>query len=305
MKKLTQRILCFILFFISPFAWSTDDRFDYNPGFELASFKQVDTDRDYTKYEGKLITENPMDTTEDYHSKFHYYETTKQGQHPLIIILPPIGGVNTVDKSIASYMANRGHNVLIALTPEDIADVKRPVDDIDGFLIRTTVSVRHLIDFALERPKVDASRIGGFGASLGGIRLLTLIGVDERISASVVYVGAGNIPEILANSEQDIIKNYREHKMKELNLRDREEYLDLMRANSTVEPLHNVHNFEADNVYMKISNKDTSVPTVNQWETQNAIGTQNYRETDRGHVQAIVAALFERSRIYKFYQSKW
>lgn len=304
MKKLTRYFLCFSLLIFSTLVSALDDRFDYVPGYEVENFNTVDTDRDYTKYEGSIITANPL-SGEDYRSKFHYYETTKDGEHPLLIILPPIGGVNTVDKSIASYMANRGVNVLIALTPEDIADVNRPVDDIDGFLIRTTVSARHLIDFATDRNKVDASRIGGFGASLGGIRLLTLIGVDERISASVIYVGAGNIPEILANSEQDIIKNYREYKMRELQVETREEYLDLMRANSTVEPLDNVHNFDADNVYLKISNRDTSVPTANQWETQNAIGTQNYNETNRNHVQAIIAALFERGQIKKFFTDRW
>lgn len=305
MKIGFMRLLCLIVLVYASFASAMDDRFDYEPGFELHDFREVKTDKDYTKYEGSLITANPLDSEEEYFSEFHYYETTEEGEHPLVLILPPIGGVNTVDKSIASYLANRGVNVLIALTPEDIADVNRPITDIDGFLIRTTVSVRHLIDFATERPAVDPARIGGFGASLGGIRLLTLIGVDERVSSSVIYVGAGNIPEVLANSEQDIIQNYREHKMKELGIDSREEYLDLLKANSTVEPLDNVHNFEADNVFMKISNKDKSVPTVNQWETQEVIGTQNYKATNSGHVGAVIGALFERGRIYRFLKSKW
>lgn len=304
MKKLTHLFVCFALLFISSLAWGMDERFDYEPGYEIGRFEEDKKDRDYTRYKGHIITANPI-TGEDYKSSFHYYETTEEGQHPLVLILPPIGGVNTVDKSIASYLANRGINVLIALTPENIADLNRPVDDIDGFLIRTTVSMRHLIDFATDREKVDGTRIGGFGASLGGIRLLTLIGVDDRISSSMLYVAAGNIVEVMANSEQDIIKNYREAKMKEHQLETREEYLDLLRANSTIEPLDNVHNFDPDSVYMKISNKDTSVPTKYQWETQQAIGTDNIKETNSSHVGAVIGALFERGRIYKFLKSKW
>jgi hypothetical protein len=304
MKKLTHLFVCFTLLFISSLAWGMDDRFDYEPGYEVARFEEDKKDRDYTRYKGHLITANPL-TGEDYKSEFHYYETTEEGEHPLVLVLPPIGGVNMVDKSVASYLANRGINVLIALTPENIADLNRPLDDIDGFFIRTTVSVRHLIDFATDREKVDPSRIGGFGASLGGIRLLTLIGVDDRVTSSIMYVAAGNIPEVLANSEQDIIKDYREAKMKELGLESREEYFDLLTQYSTVEPLHNVHNFEADNVFMKISNKDKSVPTKNQWETQEAIGIQNIKETDSSHVGAVIGALFERKKIYKFLKSKW
>lgn len=304
MKRLTYLVVCFTLLFISSLAWGMDERFDYEPGYHVARFKEKKKEKKYTRYEGEIISANPL-SEEDYKSGFIYYETVKDGQHPLVLVLPPIGGVNAVDKSIASYLANRGINVLIALTPENIAELERPVEDIDGFLIRTTVSLRHLIDFATDRNKVDADRISGFGASLGGIRLLTLIGVDDRISSSVLYVAAGNIAEIMANSDQDIIKDYREAKMKEYQLETREEYLDLLVANSNIEPLDNVNNFDPSSVFMKISNKDKAVPTKNQLETLKAIGTNNFKKTNSGHVAAVIGALFDRGKIYNFLKSKW
>lgn len=310
-----KRIIAFSLLVILPQLQAMDDRFDYTPGHRLDTFKEVidynDDECDdiftpcdkFTKYEGKLITKNPMNG-ERYESSFFYYQTEKKGTRPLVVVLPPLGGVTVVDTEVAEYLANKGYHVLIAMNPENLADLSRPVDDIDGFLIRTTVSIRHLLDWAGNREEVDGSQVAGFGASLGGIRLLMLAGTDERVKASVVYVAAGNLPEVLTNSQQEIIKGYREHQMKKLGLSNAQEYLDLLQANIFVDPLQNVHNFDPDSVYMKISNKDKTVPTVNQWETKRAIGTSNYNETDSGHVQTVASALFETNKIYKFIKSR-
>ena len=216
---------------------SLDTINSYDPAYRLTSLVQTSRGscrfgqrptrqipcKQYKKFEGNLVTKNVFDGS-DYRIPFHLYRPTARGIRPLIIIIPSIDGVTVVEKDLAEDYSEKGYNVIVAVLPEDIADLSRPLSDINGFLLRTTISLRVLIDYAEDHPNIDTSKIGAFGASLGGIRLLILSGVDDRIDASVVYVGAGNIPEVLASSTIDQVKNYRNHIIKKRGFSGRDEY---------------------------------------------------------------------------------
>lgn len=318
MKLRVNSLFALLTVLLTIDCFAQDPRFEYDPTYSIKKFTQTSRHtclpgerptrnnkcKYYRKFEAELLTINPLDES-DYVVPFHLYKTNARGSNPLIMIVPPLGGMTRVDKDLAIFFANKGINSIIAINPENIADVNRPVEDIDGFLIRTTVAMRLLMDFAEDQKYIDTTQIGAFGASLGGIRLLTLIGVDDRVDASVVYVGSGNVPEVLANSQQTVIKNYREYKMKELNIATDQEYLDLLQANVTIDPLNNISYFDPDNVFLKISNKDTSVPTVNQWETQKAINTPHYETTNNCHVRAVIDAMFFKTDMYNFITKRW
>jgi hypothetical protein len=318
MKLRVQPLFALFSILLAMDCFAQDPRFEYDPTYSIKKFKQTSRHtcrpyerpnrrnkcKYYRKFEAELLTINPLDES-DYVIPFHLYKTNKPGNNPLILIVPPLGGMTRVDKDLAIFFANKGINSLIAINPENIADVNRPIEDIDGFLIRTTVAMRLLLDFAEDQKYIDTTQIGAFGASLGGIRLLSLIGVDDRIDASVVYVGAGNMPEVLANSQQPVIKNYRQHKMDKLKFGTDQEYLDALKATVTVDPLDNISYFSPDNVFLKISNKDTHVPTANQWETQKAINTPHFKSTNNGHVRSVVDAMFFKSDMYNFITKRW
>lgn len=318
MNLRVRKLILALIASLSCTCFAQDPRFDYDSQYSIKKFKQTSRNtclpgqrptrnnrcKYYRKFEVELQSINPIDES-DYVIPFHLYKTNERGSNPIVIIVPPLGGMTTVDKDLALFFVNKGINAIIAINPEDIADVKRPVEDIDGFLIRTTVSMRVLLDFAEDQSYIDTNKIGAFGASLGGIRLLTLIGVDDRIDASVIYVGSGNIPEVLGNSQQEVIKNYREHKIKELALADDQAYLDLLKQTITVEPLDNINYFDPENVFLKISTKDTSVPTKNQWQTQKAIGTKWYQTTSSNHVRTVIDAMFFKTDIYNFINKRW
>ena len=164
--------------------FAQDPRFDYDPIYSIKKFKQTSRHtclpgerpsrynrcKYYRKFEAELLTINPLDES-DYVVPFELYKTNQRGSNPLIMIVPALGGITRVDIDLAIFFANKGINSLIAINPENIADVKRPIEDIDGFLIRTTVAMRILMDFAEDQKYIDTTQVGAFGASLGGIRL--------------------------------------------------------------------------------------------------------------------------------------
>lgn len=327
MKIKSRQLLCLSFLFSLFNSVYADDRFEYDPTYELIKWERQAGRtcsskerrlmkqreffgdkgwfcRDYIQYKGVLESSNPLNFS-PYHSQFQFFQTLEPGRNPLVFIIPVIDGVTLVEKNLAKWFAANGVNALIAENPEDISDVLRPVEDIDGFLIRTTVSLRVLLDFASELPFVDEQRFGAFGGSLGAIRLFTVMGVDERFGAGALFVGGGNIPEILSRSEVGIISKYREAKIQQLNLEGGQEYLDLLNSVVTVEPLDNAHNIDPTGVMMVLSSKDRSVPTKNQLEAMRAVPTDNLQVLPLGHVVSVISSLFYRKKILDFFNGRW
>lgn len=324
--------LCLMLFLSTNLFAQNDNRFDYDPTYELFKWDRQDGRtcsqkerlrlekfksrfhlenetkgwfcRDYIHYKAVLESTNPL-TGAPYWNKFQFYKTLKPGKNPIVFIIPVISGVTLVERSLAKWFASKGVNALIAENPEDISDTRRPIEDIDGFLIRTTVSLRVLLDFASALPFVDGDRFGAFGGSLGGIRLFTAMGVDERFKDGAIFVGGGNIPEILTHSTVDIIEKYRHAKIDQLDLDGADDYLNELRSVVTVEPLDNAPYIDPEGVLMVLSSKDTSVPTKSQLEMWRAVGTNRVMVLPIGHVAGVVSSLFYRKKILEFFEGRW
>ncbi|MGB0453229.1 MAG: hypothetical protein ACPGJV_05900 [Bacteriovoracaceae bacterium] len=323
MKKEFRFILTSIFLFVLTtltFSASADSRFDYNPNYKVLKWQKMNRNvckkhripksggrgkcDKYTKFEGVL--ESPFNTSSGtIRTKLMFYQSIKKGPRPLIVILPTLEGTTLVETSLATYAAKRGYHAVIAKLSENIGDLKRPITDIDGFLVRATVQARLTIDHIMSLGVVNPKEVGAFGASLGGIRLFTLMGVDSRIKSGSSYVGGVSIADILADSEQDLVKDYRNHKMKQLGLTDREAYRKALKEVMTVDPLDNIGMINPDTIQLKISKKDTSVHTKYQYMARDAIGTPHVEYTDKDHLGTVVSAYFSKKKIIKFLERAW
>lgn len=258
----------------------------------------------YDVYSGNLESINPMDGT-PYQNRFYYFKTRKEGKNPLIFLFPVIMGITPVEKFMAAYFARKGMNVLIARLSEDVTDISRPIEDIDGFQIRNAVSARVLYDMAIEFPEVDENRFGAVGSSMGGIRLLIIMGVDKRFKYGVTYVAGGNVPDILTHSEVEEITALRDAKMKELGVDNLNDYKKKLQGVVTIDPLVFARLVNKDNLNMSISKKDKGVPTRNQLEIWNRLGKPRASFLSRGHVYSVITSFLRRKKIRQYFEEKW
>lgn len=255
-------------------------------------------------YDGNLIGINPF-SGEEYDIPFIYYKSKRKGKRPLVVIFPAIGGVTVIETYMAKYLAKKGINAVIAVLTENISDPERPTTDMDGFLIRTSVSVRILLDHMLEQPEIDERKVGVFGCSLGGIRSLLLTGVDSRIKSAVAFVGGGNVAEIIAKSEQAIIKKYREIRMKIEGIETNDEFLDHLQRVITVDPIYFAGNAPTDRILMIISDNDEKVPSANQFELWEALGRPEHHIIHLNHVRSVISSMYSKKRTRRFFHKSW
>ena len=193
--------------------------FEYDKSFAVKSMKRTYILNRYNKHKVTLEGKGPSGKV--LKTEFVLYKSKVGGdtKKPLILIAPPILDPTPLDYIIASIFAKKGYHVAVVKTGEDIANKNRPIKDIPYAFIRGITRFRRVIDWAETQKDIDSKNIGSYGMSLGGVINAFLIGVEDRVKASLIMVGGGNLPEIFAASEQSVVKNYRDARMKENNLK--------------------------------------------------------------------------------------
>jgi dienelactone hydrolase len=280
--------------------------FNYQSPFLPVIHEVISKQKSFTHYRGKLVGPNPvLENNPDISVRYHYFKSTQSGPRPTIIVLPPFIGYTIMDLHIATSFARDGFHVVVPLLVDDIFDTDRPITDIDGFFIRNIVTVRMIIDLLELLPEVKKDGIGGFGMSLGGIRLATLMGVDSRVRAGALYISGGDIPHTLTYSSLAPIERWRDKRMKELNLEKRNDFRKLLNNQVLIDPLHFSDENKKENIYMVLGKRDTVVPSINQEKLWDAYGRPQADFVKYGgHYSTGATYLYKMDKIKKFLNEK-
>lgn len=227
-------------------------------------------------------------------SVHHARPDLPQQKVPLVIVIPTIEGASTLEDVIQNKLCNAGMASVTADVNADIQPVELPGwghEDRNG---RSSVlALRTILDWAENSPRFDKAKLGMIGLSLGGITTALMAGVEsERLRAAVITVGGGNIPFILATSDNDKVSLLRERRMKFLNYQDVTRYEEDLRRSVTFDPFYFAPLVNKDRILMVMAKTDTKVPTLVQKELYEAFGRPESLVFSGGHVDAIVGMTF-------------
>src|SRR5688572_25622025 len=103
-----------------------------------------------------------------------YYRPSGTNRAPVIVVLPIFGGGYPLENHFSTYFARKGMAAVLVRRER----LKRTLDDvceINEALQQAAIDARQAIDWIETRPELDASRIGAFGISMGGIRAAFLM----------------------------------------------------------------------------------------------------------------------------------
>ncbi|MEM7646252.1 MAG: alpha/beta hydrolase family protein, partial [Pseudomonadota bacterium] len=232
---------------------------------------------------------------------------------PMVFILPPIGGVNLLDRRLARTLcANKMAAMIIA---NDFANVDLqskkpllPVSDHQETFYRLHAAIRGLFAFANDDANINPEKVGIVGASLGGILSAFVMSTQPDISAGVFITSGGDIPEILAQSQQDEIEKIRKKRMTEQGFTTKAEYEAFLRQHLFYDPMDMTLTMLPETMQMVIAKRDRNVPTINQEALHKAFKTPKARFLNEGHVSTIISTLFpqrRRQEIANFLESRF
>ena len=275
--------------------------FCYQPSPITEDLRLIKEKRKYRIYEGSFEA-GLDDSGDDSPITFEYYEQPGENVSPVVLLLPILNGTKHLMRPFATLFAKKGYAVIIVDTVQRrtlLDDLQDPEPSIRQVAQRH----RRVIDWAESRPELDVSRLGVFGASLGGFNALYLSALDERVSVASIALVGGSLSDVLVNSsERRILEAVTEVK-KELSLDDEQlmAYLDERIETDTLSIAPHVN---ADRILMVLAKRDKSVPYTSQLELYEAMGRPEAITLPTGHATTAAYIFYLRSRILRFFDRK-
>lgn len=187
----------------------SQDILDYYSYPERTIEAKVETLRDKHRYIIQRVEfPSALNVFSTENIKVDYYRQKKEGQFPTVLILPISGGIDFSVESFAGYFASHGFNC--AAVHNRKADLERTqsAEEVEDYFRQTVLDNRQVLDYLVERPEVDANKLGCIGLSLGGIRASMLSGVDERLKCIVIGLAGGSIADIAVHTGKTAIKDH-------------------------------------------------------------------------------------------------
>lgn len=145
-----------------------------------------------------------------------YYRSTLPGSHPLVIVLPIWGTYTYPPRTISSSFQRRSNgavhvlhvqgNNFLANWPGIIAATDESEflelwsEAVDRQRV-TIVDTRRLIDWAEQRPEIDADRVALIGFSLGAFVAGTIATQEPRLAATVTVMGGSHLHSVIATCD--------------------------------------------------------------------------------------------------------
>jgi len=211
-----------------------------------------------------------------------------------MIDVPTIRGVTIVDDQFASNFCDMGVATIIADVNENSLPEEYPAWGLEDVRNRKAIlSLRTIIDFAKSDARFNHDKVGILGASLGGIVTAFIAGLEaDRLAAIVTVVGGGNIPYILANSDNDTVEELRDARMESAGLETVEEYENKLRETLRYDPMYFAFRGRSDKMLMVVSSTDTKVPADVQYELHKAFNKPVMSEYTMGHLGTILGVAY-------------
>ncbi len=225
----------------------------------------------------------------------HYGSEAKK----TILIMPPTGGENVIDRSYAKMFCEAGYEVFILKEWSNQYEKDVELELHQRFYERS----QKAIELVLKEVK-ETSQIGLLGTSVGALFSEVAASIQPRINAVFVIVGGAPIASIIVNSDQQAMIDLAERRRQRYGFSSKEQYQTALSAKFKLEPMSLGDGYKNKKLGALIALDDTTVPTAAQknlvalWQTQTVI------ERNNGHFWAIVNAwLFDSDKILNFFET--
>ena len=272
---------------------------------------QVEVLEQTTAYVRKLVLIKPPPgasdgvggTNSERRIGLEYYDLRAPGRHPVVLVLPMAGGGYTIERHFANYFANRGYAAVI-VQRERLPKEKQLIENLNPMMHRMVLDHKRVIDWLEAEPDIDASKVGLFGISLGGIKAAILTPIESRIQAAMIGLAGGDVPYVLAHSTEPGLVKKRDEFLKQNNL-TLEEAEAKLRKMITRDPLVYAPYVDPAKVLLVIARYDTVVPTEKGLLLKEKMGNPETIMLPSGHYTAALSIPYIKSQAFEFFEKRF
>ncbi|HSG05722.1 MAG TPA: hypothetical protein VLB09_04945, partial [Nitrospiria bacterium] len=204
-----------------------------------------------------------------------YWKPSGNRRAPAVLLLPAIWGDRTVER-FAEALALEGFACLQLSSRRYLERIRSmepmSLEGLAENIHLQAAEAKQVMDWFSAQKDVDADRLGLLGISFGAIVGGLLTEADERIGSSVLLLGGGNLPEILAAPQGYVKRRLREEIMTENGMTEEEFSAAAAAAMRGVDPLTYAGRLDSRRVFMINGRYDRVIPLKNAREYWEAMG---------------------------------
>lgn len=206
------------------------------------------------------------------------------GPFPGVVAFEILDGPHDVSEGLAKALVNRGYAVArLERRALDLPHQNNP-DVVRERLREGVIDARRLLDWLVTHPKVDATRLAAAGVSIGSIQALLLAACDPRIRGGFYLMTGGNVPEILYDSSETPVRDFRDRIMAARGWKTREDWIAGVRPlTEPVDPLTYAAYLDPHDQMIASGRLDTVIPSRYAQQLWQALGEPRWYKLPCGH----------------------
>lgn len=242
------------------------------------------------------IEENKILKDGDFQVKYSEYHPKKDKFKRGVVIVPPTGGVNYIDKRYAKGLASRGIPVKLIYDWTQGKPQGIELSLHQDFHSRAVRAIQMTAESFSKEKEVSL-----LGTSVGGLFSTIAASRVDRLSR-VLVVGAGlSIPEVIVSSDQQAMADLKNQRFEKFGFKTDAAYLQALSAEFHIDPTTLPPKFESKSLGVILITEDKTVPVKTQRQLQKLWDPELLIEIDAGHFWGIVRSwLFHQGKIEEF-----
>lgn len=225
------------------------------------------------------------------------YSSKKQADKTILII-PPTGGTNPLDKSYASAFYKNGYQVYIL--DSWTGDTETVID----FEIHQRFYTNAQKAISLVLKNVTTPFVGLLGTSVGGLHASIAASTQDQLDAVFVITAGTPIAEVVVLSEQKAMQDLNQRRKEKFKTLSDQDQIQRIQAVFQLEPLNLGTNHQKKHLGVSIATQDTVVPTAQQEKLKDFWKPETVIEIKNNHFFGILKTwLFHRDKILNFFDT--
>jgi len=220
---------------------------------------------------------------------------THASPRPLILMSPILGNTVFLVDSFARDLARCGFHAVIVQRKELAFHPQHSLRQAEGEVRLLVLRSRQALDFLVQREDVDASALGTFGISAGGIVSSMVAGADRRLRAHLWMFAGGPLADVMIDTAEDRYRSYAREILSTSTM-TREGLRRRLGGILKTDPLLLARHVDRDQVLLILARFDRSVPYRHGLSLWQALGRPERIICPFGHYTSFVMLPWLRQR---------
>lgn len=214
-----------------------------------------------------------------------------------LLIIPPTGGTNIIDRSYAKQFRKAGYRVYILNSWTDDNENSTDIEIHQRFYGRAQKAI------GLVLKEIKTPFVGMIGTSVGALHASISAATVPNLNAVFSIVGGAPIAEVVVTSDQQAMKDLRDARKVRYGYKTDQDNIKAIGAAFTLEPMQQGDLYKHKSLGMTLAQHDDTVTYLSQEQLRNYWQPRTVITLPSNHFWGIVKMwLFHSDELEKFFE---